>query len=161
MAVMTVQAQSICGTWRTVQPMVETDENGSLQIQNWTFTFNEDGTFNSVVEATVSIEPEPMMALEIAWSLDVSGTYTLDGDQLTTTPNLDTKKVEVQSVSMNGEVIEDPSVIKNLESLFNGSDVVNVDIFGLTSTVKVTDQMIEITQDGETMQLMRFSTIKN
>ena len=161
MAVMTVQAQSICGTWRTVQPMVETDENGSLQIQNWTFTFNEDGTFNSVAEATVSIEPEPTMALEIAWSLDVSGTYTLDGDQLTTTPNLDTNKVEVQSVSMNGEVIEDPSVIKNLESLLNGSDVVNVDIFGLTSTVKVTDQMIEITQDGETMQLMRFSTIKN
>ena len=157
---MTVQAQSICGTWRTMQPVVNTEEYVSLSF-NYTFTFNEDDTFNTVAEMTVSMELEPTKALEIACSMDVSGTYTLDGDQLTCTPNLDTNKVEVLSASMNGEVIEDPSIIKNLESVLNDSNIVNVETFGLTSTVKVTDQMIEVTQDGKTMQLMRLSTTKN
>ena len=31
MAVMTVQAQSICGTWRMLQPLVETAEDGSFE----------------------------------------------------------------------------------------------------------------------------------
>ena len=159
MAVMAVQAQSICGTWRTMQPVVNTEEDVSLSF-NYTFTFNEDDTFNTVVEMTVSMELEPTKALEIACSMDESGTYTLDGDQLTCTPNLDTNKVEVLSVSMNGEVIEDPSVIKNLESVLNGPSF-KVDFFSMTSTVKVTDQMIEVIQDGKTMQLMRLSTIKN
>ena len=159
MAVMTVQAQSICGTWRTMQPVVATDESVSLSF-NYTFTFNEDDIFNTVAEMTVSMEPEPTMTLEIASLMDMSGTYTLDGDQLTCTPNPDTNKVEVLSVSMNGEVIEDSSVIKNLESVLNGPSF-NVNLFSLTSTVKVTDQMIEVIQDGKTMQLMRLSTIKN
>lgn len=159
MAVMTVQAQSICGTWRTMQPVVATDESVSLSF-NYTFTFNEDDIFNTVAEMTVSMEPEPTMTLEIACLMDMSGTYTLDGDQLTCTPNPDTNKVEVLSVSMNGEVIEDSSVIKNLESVLNGPSF-NVNLFSLTSTVKVTDQMIEVIQDGKTMQLMRLSTIKN
>lgn len=161
MAVMTVQAQSICGTWRTMQPIVSTQEAISLSFKSWTFTFNEDSTFNSLAEVTMSFEPEPMVALEITFSLDMSGTYTLDGDQLTTTPNLDTNKVKVLSASINGEVTEDPSIIKNIESVLNDSNIVNVDIFGMTSTVKVSDQMIEVTQDGKTMQLMRLSTIKN
>jgi hypothetical protein len=159
MAVMTVQAQSICGTWRTMQPVVNTEEYVSLSF-NYTFTFNEDDTFNTVAEMTVSMELEPTKALEIACSMDVSGTYTLDGDQLTCTPNLDTNKVEVLSASMNGVVIEDPSVIKNLESVLNGPSF-KVNLFGMTSTVKVTDQMIEVIQNGKTMQLMRLSTIKN
>ena len=158
---MTVQAQSICGTWRTMQPIVSTQEAISLSFKSWTFTFNEDSTFNSLAEVTMSFEPEPMVALEITFSLDMSGTYTLDGDQLTTTPNLDTNKVKVLSASINGEVTEDPSIIKNIESVLNDSNIVNVDIFGMTSTVKVSDQMIEVTQDGKTMQLMRLSTIKN
>lgn len=159
MAVMTVHAQSICGTWRTMQPVVNTVEYVSLSF-NYTFTFNEDDTFNTMAEMMVSMELEPTKALEIACSMDVSGTYTLDGDQLTCTPNLDTNKVEVLSASMNGEVIEDPSVIKNLESVLNGPSF-KVDLFGMTSTVKVTDQMIEVIQNGKTMQLMRLSTIKN
>ncbi len=158
---MTVQAQSICGTWCSMQPIVSTQEAGSLSFKNWTFTFNEDATFSTVIEVTMSIEPEPMVALDITFSLGCSGTYTLNGDQLTTTPNLDTYKLEVQSASMNGEVIEDPSIIKNIESVLNDSNIVNVETFGLTSTVKVTDQMIEVTQDGKTMQLMRLSTTKN
>lgn len=163
MAVMTVQAQSICGTWRTtMQPIESTQEEASsASLKSWTFTFNEDGTFNSVMEMTVSMEPEPTIALEITCSLDVSGTYTLDGDQLTTTPNLDTNKVEVLSASVNGEVIDDPSVIKMLKSVLNTPNIVNVDTFGMTSTVKVTDQMLEVTKDGKTKQLMRLSTIKN
>ena len=41
MAVMTVQAQ-ICGTWRTVQPLVENGANGSFTVQHLTYTFNPD-----------------------------------------------------------------------------------------------------------------------
>lgn len=86
MAVMTVQAQSICGTWRTMQPVVSTQEDGSFSAESYTFTFNEDGTYNMVNESTESTEPAPTMALEIACSIDLSGTYTLDGDQLKLTP---------------------------------------------------------------------------
>ena len=46
MAVMTVQAQSICGTWRMMQPVVETSEDGSFETMTGTYTFNEDGTFH-------------------------------------------------------------------------------------------------------------------
>ena len=102
MAVMTVQAQSLCATWRSMQPVVETDADGSLQIQNLTYTFNEDGTYSFVDELTLSTEPAPTMALEIATSIEVKGAYTLEGDKLTMTPNLDTYKAEILSISMNG-----------------------------------------------------------
>ena len=66
MSVMTVQAQSICTSWRSVQPIVETAEDGSMTIQNVLYTFNEDGTYSYVDEFTMSSEPAPTMALEIA-----------------------------------------------------------------------------------------------
>ena len=161
MAVMTVQAQTICGTWRTMQPVVSTQEDGSFTAESYTFTFNEDGTFNLVTEVTESTEPAPTMALEIACSLDVSGTYTLDGDQLTLNPNVDTYKAEVLSVSMNGKVSEDPTVIKNIESMLN-SPMVKAEVGEVDNyTIKLADPMLELAQDDETLTLMRFSTIKN
>ena len=106
MAVMTVQAQSICGSWRTVQPVIETEEDGSLVIQNFTYTFNEDGTYLMNDEITLSSEPAPTMALEIAVSIDVRGTYALDGDKLTVTPNEDSYKYTLLSISMNDEPLK-------------------------------------------------------
>ena len=88
MAVMTVQAQSICATWRSMEPIVETAEDGSLEIQNLTYTFYEDGTFSFVDEITESSEPAPTMAIEIATSIEIKGNYTLEGDKLTLTPML-------------------------------------------------------------------------
>ena len=160
MAVMIVQAQSICGTWRTMQPVVNTEEYVSLSF-NYTFTFNEDDTFNTVAEMTVSMELEPTKALEIACSMDVSGTYTLDGDQLMLKPNVDTYKAEVLSVSMNGKVSEDPTVIKNIESMLN-SPMVKAEVGEADNyTIKLAGPMLELAQDDETLTLMRFSTIKN
>lgn len=159
MAVMTVQAQSICGTWRTMQPVVVTEEDGSFTAQSFTYTFNEDGTFNLVNELTEASQPAPTMALEIACSLDLSGTYTLDGDQLTLTPNIDTYKADVLSVSMNGKVTEEPSIIDNIKSMLN-SDMAKADFAEPeTNTIKLVEPMLELIQDDQTLTLMRFSTI--
>ena len=161
MAVMTVQAQSICGTWRTMQPVVSTEEDGSFTAESYTFTFNEDGTYNMVNESTESTEPAPTMALEIACSIDLSGTYTLDGDQLKLSPNADTFKADVLSMSVNGHVSTDASQINTIKQMLNSPMAKAEIVKEETYTVKVADQMLEMTQDGETMQLMRFSTIKN
>ena len=66
MSVMTVQAQSLCATWRSMQPDIETAEDGSFSVQNLTYTFNEDGTYTFVDELTLSTQPSQTMALEIA-----------------------------------------------------------------------------------------------
>lgn len=162
MAVMTVQAQSICGTWRTIQAVVATQADNSFSVDSFTFTFNEDGTYNMVNETTESTEPAPTMAMEIALSFDLSGTYTLDGDQLTMTPNIDTYKADVLSISVNGRVSNDPNQINTLKQLVNSPSAKAEFDVKETYTIKVADQMLEMTQEGwGTMQLMRFSTIKN
>ena len=161
MAVMTVQAQSICGTWRTMQPVVETDEDGSFSAQSYTYTFNEDGTFNLVNELTESSQPAPTMALEIACSIELNGTYTLEGDQLTLTPDINTYKAEVLSVSMNGKVTEEPMVVNNIKSMLNNPMVKNEISHPETKTIKLAEPMLEMTQDGEAISLMRLSTINN
>ena len=161
MAVMTVQAQSICGTWRTVQPMVETEEDGSLEIQNLTYTFNEDGTYSFNDEVTMSSEPAPTMALEIATSIDIKGTYTLEGDKLTLTPNLDTYKAEILSLSMNGKVADNPMIKKEVKGMLNSAEFKAQ--FGAveTDTVKFDDSSLEMNDGEHTLNFVRFATIKN
>ena len=161
MAVMTVQAQSICGTWRTVQPVVETDEDGSLEIQNIIYTFNEDGTYSFTDELTISSEPAPTMALEIATSIDVKGTYTLEGEKLTLTPDADSYKYEILSISMNGQVTSNPMVKSQIKSIFNSPEFKAQ--FGEVEedTVKVSDSTLDMTNDGTTLNFVRFATIQN
>lgn len=161
MAVMTVQAQTICGTWRTMQPVVSTDdEDGSFSAESYTFTFNEDGTYSMVNEITESTEPAPTMALEIACSVELRGTYVLDGDQLTLTPNIDTYTADVLSVSINGKVSEDPNMINNIKSMLN-SPMAKAELAADDNyTIRLVDPMLEMAQDDETLTLMRFSTIK-
>ena len=160
-SVMTVQAQSICATWRSMQPIVETEEDGSFSAQNLTFTFNEDGTFYYVNELTEASEPAPTMALEVATTIEYKGTYTLDGDQLTLTPNMDTYKADLLSVSMNGKVSNNPMVTSQIKQMMNSAEFKAQFAEPETNTVKVGDNMLEMTKDGETMTFVRFATIQN
>ena len=161
MAVMTVQAQTICGTWRSMQPIVDTDEDGSLQIQNITYTFNEDGTYSFTDEITMSSEPAPTMALEIATSIDVKGTYTLEGDKLTLTPDANSYKYEILSISMNGQVANNPMIKSQIKSIFDSPDFKAQ--FGEVEdfTVNVGDSSLEMTDEDMTLNFVRFATINN
>lgn len=161
MAVMTVQAQSICGSWRSVEPFVETEEDGSLSIQNILYTFNEDGTYSLVDEFTLSSEPASTMALEIATSLSIKGTYTLEGDNLTMTPNLDTYKFELLSISQNGKVTTNPMMKSQIRSMFTSAEF--KEEFGKVDeqTVKVNDAMLEMNDGEKSYNFIRFATVQN
>ena len=161
MAVMTVQAQSICGTWRMLQPIVETAEDGSFETMTGTYTFNEDGTFSYALELTEASEPAPTMALEIATLIELKGTYALEGDKLTLTPNLDTYKAEILSLSMNGKVTDNPMVTNQVKGMLNSSEFKSQ--FGTvdTNTVKINDSSLEMTDGEHTLNFVRFATINN
>lgn len=161
MAVMTVQAQSICGTWRSLQPVVNTDDDGSFSAQNLTYTFNEDGTYTFVDEYTEASEPAPTMALEIATNISVKGTYTLEGNKLVLTPNLNTYKAEILSISVNGKVGENPRIKSQMRGMLNSADFKAQ--FGEveTNTVRVGEASLEMNDGDETLYFMRFATINN
>lgn len=161
LSVMTVQAQSICATWRSMQPIVETAEDGSFEAQNIIYTFNADGTYSFVDEVTEASQPAPTMAVEIATSIEIKGTYVLEGDKLTLTPNLDTYKAELISVSMNGKVENNPMVTSQVKAMLNSADFKAQ--FGEveTNTVTITDTMLEMNDGEETLTFVRFATIQN
>lgn len=161
MSIMTVQAQSLCATWRSLQPVIQTDEDGSFQAQNLTYTFNEDGTYSFVDELTLSTEPAPTMALEIATNIEVKGTYTLEGDQLTLTPNMDTFKADLISVSMNGQVANNPMIKAQVKSMFSDPSFREQFSKVETNTVKVGESSLEMTDGEETLTFARFATIQN
>ena len=101
------------------------------------------------------------MALEIATSIEVKGPYTLEGDQLTLTPNMDTYKADLISVSMNGQVANNPMVKAQVKSMLSDpsfkeefSKVENV-------TVKVGESSLEMTDGEQTLNFARFATIQN
>ena len=161
MAVMTVQAQSICGTWRMMQPVVETSDDGSFEAMTGTYTFNEDGTFNYALELTEATEPASTMAMEIAAVIEFKGSYVLEGDKLTLTPDLSTYKAEILSISMNGKVTENAMVKSQINGMLNSQDF--KEQFGETetNTVKVSDSMLEMNDGEQTINFMRFATINN
>ena len=161
MAVMTVQAQSICGTWRMMQPIVETSDDGSFEAMTGTYTFNEDGTFYYVLELTEASEPAPTMALEIATNIEFKGTYTLEGDQLTFTPNVDTYKAEILSISMNGKVADNPMVKSQVKGMLNSAEFKAQFAAPETNTVKIGESSLEMTDGEHTLNFVRFATINN
>ena len=161
MAVMTVQAQSICGTWRMMQPVVETSDDGSFEAMTGTYTFNEDGTFNYALELTEASEPAPTMALEIATVIEFKGTYTLEGDKLTLTPDMNTYKAEILSLSMNGKVTDNPMVKGQVKSMLNSADFKEQFATVDTNTVKIGESSLEMTDGETTLNFVRFATIKN
>ena len=160
MAVMTVQAQSICATWRSMQPVVETEDDGTFTAQNFTYTFYNDGTYSYVDELTLSTQPAQTMALEIATTVELKGKYTLEGDKLTMTPDMETYKTELLNISVNGHVADDPMIKANINGMINSPDFklqfAQTDI----ETVKVTDTMLEMNDGEQTLTFVRFATIK-
>ena len=161
LAVMSVQAQSICATWRSMQPVVLTDEDGSFSAQNVTYTFYEDGTFSFVDELTQSTQPAKTMALEIATNIELRGTYTYDGKQVVLTPNMDTYQTELVNISVNGHVTEDANVKAQVLEMLNDDEFKSQFAEVQTKDVKVGDAMLEMTVDGQTINFVRFATIRN
>lgn len=161
MAVMTVQAQSICGTWRMMQPVVETGDDGSFQAMTGTYTFNDDGTFHYALELTEASEPAPTMAMEIAALIEMKGAYTLEGDQLTLTPDLDTYKAEILSLSMNGKVTDNPMVTNQIKGMLNSAEFKSQFSSAETNTVKIGDSSLEMNDGEHTLNFVRFATINN
>ena len=161
MAVMTVQAHSICASWRTVQPVVETDEDGSLVIQTFMYTFNEDGTYAMADELTLSTEPASTMAMEIATNIGIKGTYTLEGDQLTLNPDISTYEAEMLSLSMDGKVTSNPMVTSQVKSMLNSSEFKAPFGEPQNLTVKVNGDMLDMIDGDDTISLTRFATVQN
>ena len=161
MSVMTVQAQSFCATWRTMQPVVITDADGSFSAQNVTYTFYEDGTYSFADELTQATQPAKTMALEVATNIELKGTYKLEGDQLTLTPNMDTYKTELLNISMNGHVTDDANIKAQVTQMLNSDEFKSQFAEVQTNTVKVGDSMLEMKVGDQTLTFVRFATIRN
>ena len=165
MAVMTVQAQSICGSWQLMQPFVQNDGDGYVMI-TYIHTFNEDGTFFSDADITYSSRPAQTKAREVALSGTIRGTYTLEGDQLKMNGNVNTLNLDLVSLSENGKVIYDSKLKSNLKSMLNKEAKAKLaeQINNETYTVSVTagGQMLELTKkDGTVVRLMRMALMRH
>ena len=156
MAVMTVQAQSIYSSWHILQPVVETNSDGSFTAHSYTYTFYEDGTYYMVDEVTLASEPSQTMALEVATAVELNGTYTLNGDKLTLTPKMNTYKADLISISKNGRVTSDRNVKANTNAKINGKDFKNKFANTKTYTVNIGESLLQM--DG--VNYARFATIK-
>ncbi|MBR5170644.1 MAG: hypothetical protein IKW85_08760 [Muribaculaceae bacterium] len=161
MAVMTVQAQSITSTWRSIQPVVSTAADDSFTAASYTYTFNGDGTYTEVVEQTIATEPARTMALEVATILEVKGTYTLNGDKLTLTPNKNSFKSDVISISKNGRVINDSKIKSNAKKQVNDGEVKAQMLSNQTATVKVGKALLEMNGANGKINFARLAKIKN
>ena len=163
MAVMTVQAQSICGSWQLMQPIVQNDGDGYVMV-TYIYTFNEDGSFFSDADITFSTRPAQTKAQEVAFSGTVKGSYTLEGDQLNVF-NFNTLNMDLVSLSENGKVINDRKLKSKLNNIHNNEAKVKLtELIKGTYTVKVTDngRMLELTKkDGTVVRLMRMALMKH
>lgn len=160
MAVMTVQAQSICSTWRSMQPVVETEDDGSFTVQHFTYTFYDNGTYSLVDEVTVASEPAKTMALEVATNVSIKGTYTLNGNQLTLTPDKKSYRTELISISKNGRVVNDSRAKANVDAMVNSNDFKSKFVGVESATVRVGDYSLDMTKNGKTANYVRLATIK-
>ena len=98
--------------------------------------------------------------LEVATNIEIKGAYTLEGNKLTMTPDVNTYKAELLSISMNGQVTDNPMVRSNIMSMLNAADFKAQ--FGEVEnyTVNVGEALLEM-NDGETAtNYARISTMK-
>ena len=160
MAVMTVQAQ-ICGTWRTVQPIVENAANGGYTAQHLTYTFNPDGTFTLFDEFTQATKPSQTMAREVASVIELKGSYSLIGDRLILNPNMETYETEVLNVSENGKVTNNAKIKANTKAKINSNEFKARFNKMQEKTVNVNGATLDMKQDGKTINFVRLTTIKD
>ena len=161
MAVMTVQAQSIHSSWHIMQPVVDTEADGSFKVQSLTYTFYEDGTYYLIDELTLSSVPSQTMELEVATNIELKGTYTLEGDKLTLKPNMNTYKTELLSISRNGKVTTDRKVAAKVNDMLTSKEF--KDKFSKTQEykVKIGQASMQMIDGRNTVNYVRFATIKN
>ena len=160
MSVMTVQAQ-ICGTWRTIQPIVENAANGGFTAQHLTYTFNPDGTFTLFDEYTLATRPSQTMAREVATVIELKGSYSLVGDKLILNPNMETYETEVLNVSENGKVTNNAKIKANTKAKINSNEFKARFNKMQEKTVSVDGAMLDMKQDGKTVNFVRLTTIKD
>lgn len=165
LAVMTVQAQSVCGSWQSMQPEVKNEGDG-YQMISYINTYNEDGTFVSDCDVTQSSKPAQTKEREAALTGSITGTYTLKGDKMEMYYNVNSLKVEVVSFSENGKVVNDPEILSKInEKISKEARAKVADSFTNESyTYKITanGSMLELTdKDGKTERLMRIADIKH
>ena len=160
MAVMTVQAQSICSSWRCIQPEVSTAADESFTADIDTYTFYQDGTYSQITEHTMATEPAQTMALEISAVIEVKGTYALDGEQLTLLPDQNSYKAEVISISQNGRITNNANIKADAKRAINDDQVKSRLIQKKAATVNVGTSMMEMKIGGKTYNFARFATLK-
>ena len=161
MAVMTVQAQSIHSSWHIMQPVVDTEADGSFKVQSLTYTFYEDGTYYLIDELTLSSVPSQTMELEVATNIELKDTYTLEGDKLTLKPNMNTYKTDLLSISRNGKVTTDRKVEAKVNDMLTSKEL--KEKFSKTQEykVKIGQASMQMIDGRNTVNYVRFATIKN
>ncbi len=166
MAVMTVHAQSIYGTWQKMEPEVTTMDDGTYLAFNPIFTFNEDGTLFSIVDLTYSSEPAQTKEMEVALMVRMNGCYMLEDNHMEMAMDRNTLKVELVSLSLNGKVVKDPEMEARFKEVFRDEALkASFDGESLTGayTIRLRNNgsMLDlIDEDGETMTMMRIATIR-
>ncbi len=166
LAVMTVQAQSISGSWQSMQPEIKNEGDNYVMI-SYINTYNEDGTFVSDCDVTLSSKPAQTKEMEAALTGSVTGTYTLNGDKMEMFYNVNTLKVEFVSLSENGKVLDDPNVLSVInENISKEAKAKVAESFtndeAFTYKITANGSMLELTgKDGKTERLMRISDVKH
>lgn len=160
MAVMTVQAQSIYSSWRCIQPEVITAADETFTAAIDTYTFYEDGTYYQVTEQTMSSQPAQTMAREVAATVEIRGTFTLNGDQLTLNPDKSSYKADVLSISQNGRVTNNANIKAEAKRYLNGDQAKSRMTQKKTFTVNIGNAVMEMKAGGKTSNYARFATIK-
>jgi hypothetical protein len=165
LVVMTVQAQSVCGSWQSMQPEIK-NEGDNYAMISYIDTYNEDGTFVSDCDVTLSSKPAQTKEMEAAFTGSITGTYTLNGDKMEMFYNVNTLKVELVSLSENGKVLDDPeklSIIKErISKEFKAKAAASITNESYTYKITANGSMLELTgKDGKTDRLMRISDVKH
>ena len=164
MAVMTVQAQTIYGSWQNMESEVTSQKNGSYTIFSGIYTFNDDGTFATAADYTLSTKPARTKAREAAYAAYVKGTYRIEDEKVVMNYDLNSMRVELVSVSENGRVVSSPGkrtpysideVKSKLAQVFKNKTVV--------AQFNVDGTMLQLTDmnDGKMESLIRIVTLKN
>ena len=167
MAVMTVQAQSVCGSWQSMQPEIKDGNNGTYSTFTDTYTFNEDGTFAAAADITYSTKLSQTKEREVALVANINGTYTQTGDKIVLKSDFKTLNLELISISENGKVIDAPELKVGFNDAFNNDETKAKAAKGFkndTYTVKLSadGSMLELTDaKGNAEKLIRIATVKH
>ncbi len=160
--VMAVHAQTICGSWQNMESQVMSQKNGSYAILSGIYTFNEDGSFSTAADYTLSSKPAKTKAREAAYAAYVKGTYRIEGEKVVMNYDMNSLRLELVSVSENGKVVtskrapySNDDVKSRLATVFKNKTCVAQ--FNVDGTILQLTGM----DDGKMESLIRIVTLKN